>query len=296
MNGENSIIAIVLIAIALLFDSCASTVSITDLQQEADSAYDSGKFQQALKHYENLIQKWNANHQQENNPYYDKAGHAALGMNDMNLALEYFSQSIHYGKASSKTFQNLIRHYQAANNISREMMTIEDYIAAYPDDSLAQSNQSRLFEIYAVTSQWEKAIRQWENIDDKDDIPLLELYFDANKQLENTSICEQVANKLLIKDPDNLKALEWEAAKYYDRAEKRYAKELEAYEQNKTRRQYAILLEGYEIAGKDYRKARDLYEKLYSLNPDRRYAIYLHNIYARFQDEEKASFYRNKMK
>jgi tetratricopeptide (TPR) repeat protein len=295
MNRKPSFLSLIMLAIALYVSSCVSTISVADLQHNAETAYESGKYEQALTHYESLIENWNSNNPREENPYYDKAGHAALGMNDFDKASAYFSQSMHYGTASDKTYQRLVEHYRQIDNISREMITLEAYSEAFPEQAKNDDAHNRLFVIYTETSQWEKAEKQWEHVSAQQDEPLLIHLFTVKNKLGRNEEIDELTQQLLAINPDNIEALEWVARKYYERAETRYEYELQAYEQNKTRSQYSRLLEGYEIAGQDYRKARDIYEKLYKMKPERRYAIFLHNIYARFQDEERAAYYRSRM-
>lgn len=287
-------IALISLATILFTHSCKTTLSIAELQKNAEQAFDEGKYNTALLQYEHLIREWNNNHAFEENPYYDPAGHAAFALMDFNKAIEYFNHSTHYGFAGSKTYIALIEHYRGVNNFSREMSTINSLIEKFPEMAHETGAHERLFGMYVETGRWEEAATQIENISREPNIDLLEQLMLVHNNLGNEEDEEKIAHQLLALDSENIAALEWKAKKYFDAAEARYAAETEAYERNKTRSQYARLLRGYEEAGEDYRKARDIFERLYKHNPDRRYAIYLYNIFARFQDEEKAAYYRKR--
>lgn len=281
--------------LAFTLHSCVSIISVAEQEQKAEAAYADGNYAQAFKHYETLVNQWNQSNSREENPYFDPAGHAAFSMGQKDKALEFFSQSMHYGTASVETYTRLIDYYREINNFSREMMTIEGLLEQFPHKPAVQNARERLFVMYAETARWEEAEAQWQYLDHEPGKAMLEQYLEVCLQLNNTKKGNEIARKLLAQEPGNVPALEWRALQYFNKAEARYTAEQEAYERNKTRRQYARLLEGYEAAGEDYRKARDIYERLFRNNPDPRYARYLFNIYARFQDKEKAEYYRSRM-
>jgi hypothetical protein len=83
------------------------------------------------------------------------------------------------------------------------------------------------------------------------------------------------------------------AKKYYNIAENRYQAEMKAYENNKTRKQYALLLEALDEITEEFKISLGYFETLYRLNPRPVYANYMGNIYVRFNDQEKADYYLN---
>jgi hypothetical protein len=68
---------------------------------------------------------------------------------------------------------------------------------------------------------------------------------------------------------------------------------MKAYEENKTRKQYARLLKAFKIVTVDFKLSLDYYTRLYKLYPRPEYAKYLGNIYARLSDEKNAKYYHN---
>jgi tetratricopeptide (TPR) repeat protein len=275
-----------------IINGCTTTLSLADLQNKAEVAYHEGDYATALQHYKKLIEKWNSNHTFEENPYYDKAGHAAFALKQYNMANDYFAHSMHYGTAGVQTYLTLIDYNREINNFSREMTTLKGLIEKFPDVAPETGAHERLFEMYVETGRWQEAAAETKHIGRESDAGLLEQMLMVYNRIGNNEEEANIARQLLEMDSNNIAALEWQAKKYFEAAEARYNAETEAYEHNKSRRQYAQLLKGYEEAGEDYRKARDIFERLYKQNPERRYAIYLYNIYARFQDEEKANYYR----
>ena len=67
---------------------------------------------------------------------------------------------------------------------------------------------------------------------------------------------------------------------------------MEKYNQNKTTRQYKILLNELDVATEDFKKALSYFEKLWNDGTQEKYASYFANIYARFGDEQKAAYYK----
>lgn len=284
------------ILILLFFAGCSTTIKTTSVLENANSAYASGNYTEALNGYEKLIAHWDENNPREQNPYLDKAGHAAFLMGDYDKAIGLFTESMHYGTASIDTYIRLIDYYREKGNFSREMMALEGLVEQYPEAPVTKTKRSRLFEMAVEAKQWEMAEEQWAFVTDKNELPLLEKYFEVNRQLDNPQRSDSLATVILSLDKNNVPALEWKAKKYYDRAEERYTTEMAAYERTQTRKQYARLLEELKKANEDYRRARDIYERLYQTNPDKSYALYLYNIYTRFEDQEKAAYYRARMR
>ena len=63
-----------------------------------------------------------------------------------------------------------------------------------------------------------------------------------------------------------------------------------------TNKQYKILLEQLELSTADFKKSLVYLEKLWKLEPGKKYASYFANIYARFGDEAKAKSYEKYLK
>jgi tetratricopeptide (TPR) repeat protein len=136
------------------------------------------------------------------------------------------------------------------------------------------------------------------NHEAKNTEPNLEKYFELNKQLGNDEVCDSVSLALLELNPENVNGLEWNAVKIYHQAEQRYQQEMAKYEKNHTRSQYHILLKELDKVTADFRVALGYFEKLWKLNPDARsdYAGFMSNIHLRFNDEQKANYYRGFVK
>ena len=99
-------------------------------------------------------------------------------------------------------------------------------------------------------------------------------------------------NNLSLEDT-NVLAMEWEAMRLYNKAENRYQSEMKAYENKKTTSQYNKLLKAFEGVTADFKSSLKYFKELYEINPSKKYASYLANIYARLDDKQKAEYYKS---
>jgi tetratricopeptide (TPR) repeat protein len=178
------------------------------------------------------------------------------------------------------------------SNISKELSALSFIKENFPEQT--DGVNTRLFEIYSNIKEPEKALSAWEAMADesKSNEKNLVLYFDINKSLKDTVVCDSVSNELLKINPNQADALEWIASKYYWQGENQYQSAMAEYNRNKTNRQYRILLKELETSTANFKKALTYLEKLWKIEPGKKYASYFANIYARFGDEDKAKSYQ----
>ncbi|MBZ0243688.1 MAG: hypothetical protein K8F24_10770, partial [Bacteroidales bacterium] len=170
---------------------------------------------------------------------------------------------------------------------------LEPLIDLFAESEQAKAEKLRLYQIYFETEQWEKATVLWPpNTGAAQDESLLNTYFTAQKKLGNDEQLDELSAELLALNPENKAALEWKAIALYNKGEDRYQKELQEYENNKTNRQYKIMLAGLDASTKSFKQSLKIFEKLYGRETDKRYALYMANIYARFGDESNAKRYQ----
>ncbi|MFV0591611.1 MAG: tetratricopeptide repeat protein [Draconibacterium sp.] len=185
--------------------------------------------------------------------------------------------------------------YRSEDNLSKELSALESYVEQYGNDN--QKVNERLFQLYAEISSWEKANGLWQKMSNasQQTESNLETFLEVNKKLDNNAKCDSIASALLTVNSDHFEALDWMAKKFYWAGQNRYDTEMEKYEQNKTRKQYALLLKELDLVTADFKKALPYLEKLWEQKPGKEYASYLANIYARFGDEKKVDFYKKYM-
>ncbi len=280
----------------LSFSGCGPAREITRLSKEGKSAYEAGNHQAALDYYQKLIELKEDRDDEVSGETLNKAGMAAYHLGKTSLSLQYLDRARHTEAADEHTYVALAEGYREIDNLSREITNLEIYVNEYPEGEKIETMRERYFETLVESMNWEKAYELWPELEQetREKESFLNGYFAVNKALGNDEKCTLLAREILQINENNVDALEWLGLKYFRRAENRYNREMEAYERNRTHRQYAILLEAFEEINQDFRTALNYLSRLYQKEPSARIASYLANIYQRFEDEERARYYRQK--
>ncbi|MFW6289393.1 MAG: tetratricopeptide repeat protein [Mariniphaga sp.] len=286
---------IVIIVAGILFSvaSCKTTVNLAEYRQSAETAAEAGDYLIATEAYRVYFEQYPADNELEGSVY-AQAAQTAFQATETDQALEWFDQALQRGYDEASMYQTLAQIYQYQGNISKELTALENYVdkAASPEEEA----YSRLFTIFYTTDQPQKAMQVWDKVPDteKRTEQNLARYFALNKQMGNDATADSVSQALLEVAPDHVGALEWQAQKNYDKGEARYQREMKAYEARPTTGNYQTLLRGLKAATVHFREALQYFEKLWEVNPDDRdeYAVYMNNIHVRFNDKQKADYYR----
>jgi tetratricopeptide (TPR) repeat protein len=282
--------------IVFLFFACTSTKTLVNNLHEADHAFTEQNYEIALAKYEVIINTNRTNQVDSDAKIFENAGLSAFYIGNVGKTLEYLDRVRHREDLDPKTYLALAWANRQIDNLSREITALEAYTEKFPEGEDILETRIRLFETYVESRNWDLANQLWPTLDEMvySNENHLNAWFHVNSGLDKEDLLDEIAEKLLALSPDNEDALFHMAKNYYWMAENRYQKETKAYEQNRTHRQYATLLKGFEILNADFRKSLDYFLKLYEANPKAEYARYLGNIYMRFNDEKKAEYYHRK--
>lgn len=284
---------VIVLLVLLEFAACSPSKQLSKIREQAEEASINREYEKSLLLWEQIIANDEASQKQANTDSYEKAGNAALALGQLEKSETYFKLAVYYKTASPQTYQYLAGFYRQQENLSKEVAMLEPLLKNFPNSSEAKVEKLHLYWRYIETDQYEKALALWPPVDEADsDEKLLESLFTANKKTGNEDQLDQIADTLLLLNNANLLANEFKALNYYNKAEDRYRSELEAYEKQKTGKQYKIMLVGLDEATIDFKKALKLFEKLYLGNQNKKYALYMANIYARFGDEKQSLRYR----
>lgn len=274
---------------------CSTGTKVASVKETADHAFDNANYTAALAGYEQIIREFETEGRTDECPVYGKAGLAAMETGEVNKALDYLQMDTYTDFATGETYRGLAGGYRKIDNLSKEIMALKDYISKFPEGEHIYDMRTRLFETYVESENWEFAVELWPQIPDSEkDETLISKWFTVNRALENNDQANIISIRLLKINPNHIPALEWQAEMAYDKAESHYQREMEAYEKNKTNRQYKKLLEELKVITTEFQDAKQRYKKLYDLDPKPEYARYLSNIYVRLNDKQKADYYREK--
>ncbi len=279
---------------AVIISSCATSNQMSSTKAAADKAFTEGDMKTALAGYEKVIAGYENSGKSKECDVYTKAATAALNIGDIDKAAKYFEKARYTASENAGTYWGMATCYRKIDNLSKEMLALQDYKEKYPQGDKMDNVNLRLFEIYTQTENWEQALNIWPQIKNSADTSskIITDYFVINQALKNNKVCDSLANVMLKTDKNNIPALEWIAKKHYRKAEDLYQKEMKAYNKHKTRKQYARLLKALDKVTADFKTSLKYFKKLYSLQPMPEYARYLSNIYNRLDDKAKAEYYR----
>ncbi len=293
---KNPIFLVISIILLSSIIACSPLRQVSELSQRADQAYEAGDLKEAYELYVQIIETTPSRDQLTDGQVYNRAGVLAYKMGDTSKSLEYLELARHTPAADADTYITLARAYREIDNLSREITNLERYLEHFPGGDDADIAQKRLFQTYVESLNWQLASDLWKDLPGEpyQDEDLLEGYLMMHKALDNDEKATDIAEKLLDLNSNNIPALDHLARKHFNEAVSRHNREMRAYEQNRTHRQYAILLEAFEVINTDFRIALDYFQRLYRQDPKPEYADFLANIYERFQDEENARYYRRR--
>lgn len=293
---KHPIILILSIILLSAINACSPLRQVSEPSLEADQAYAAGDFAKAYELYVGVIETTPSRDQLSDGHVYNRAGILAYKLGDTGKSLEYLELARHTPAADADTYITLAKAYRKIDNLSREITNLERYIEHFPNGSDVDYALNQLFKTYVESLNWQLAMNLWSDLpgDPYMNEDLVESYLIMHKALDNDEKATDIAEKLLDLNANNIYALDHLARKHFNEAVSRHNREMRAYEQNRTNRQYAQLLEAFEIINTDFRIALDYFQRLYRQDPRPEYAGFLANIYERFQDDENARYYRQR--
>ena len=259
-------------------------------------AYQTGDYTIALESAEQIIVKTGEKGKSAEGHIYAIAGKSAYQLEAYDQSRDYLNSAREDGYSDEQTILFQADNYRRIDNLSKEITLLEEYLQKYPGGKYINAIRTRLFQTCLETENHEMALELWSLLDlqSRKETENLEVYLTINQVLNNEEVCDSIANLILDTNPEHESSLNWYAEKYYWKAENSYQAEMKAYEENKTRKQYAGLLKAFKIVTLDFKQSLDYYMRLYNLYPKPEYAKYLGNIYARLSDEKNAKYYHDK--
>lgn len=280
----------------MVVHSCSLLLHSPAVVQDADAAFEAGEYEEALRLYGQYIDAQKSRNRDVNGAVLNRAGVSAFELGQTQAAIDYLELARHTPESDALTYATLAKAYRTVDNLSREISNLERYLEAYPGHEEADVLRKRLFIALVESRNWHQAADLWLEFPGEKykDEALMTGFLKVNRALENTGKASDLADMLLDLNPRNTEALDYLGRKHFDEAISRYNREMRAYEQNRTHRQYAKLLEAFEIMNTDFRIALNYFLRLYEQDPRPEYASFLANIYERFQDEERARYFRSR--
>jgi tetratricopeptide (TPR) repeat protein len=294
----NNKLILTLAIIAIFFGACTAPKQIIHYDQLAINSADSGNYSQAITEWNTYI-----NQQKQNALEINPKAYAELGKNYFALE-QYTDAEINFDKARDANYADaemyvmMSQRYKMKDNLSKEITALEYYRDHFSNDKDSSIMRNRLFETSLESENWEQAESIWAQMDEssKKNEKYLLIYFKMNKNLNHKEKCDEIALQLLSINNKNTEALDWMAKKYYKLAEDRYQNAMAVYNKRKTTKNYKILLKELDQVTIDFKKSLEYFEPLWDMEGGKKYAVYLANIYARFDDKTKSQYYKKYIK
>jgi hypothetical protein len=282
------------VILLITFLACSPARQVSQEIAEAQSSFRQGDYGRALQLYEHYI----SGMQNQNVPdsIYKFAGLAAFETGNTEKTLQYLNHIRHSALVNDQVLYAFAVSNRNINNLSRELAALEQYVSGYPNSDRIKEMKLRLFEALSESRNSEQALELWPEIETEAAQSEVHLnhYLKLLEEAGRDDELYKTSYHLLSLNPDNTDALFVLAKYYFRKAENLYQKEMEAYEKNRTHRQYAQLLRSFEVLNADFRKSLTHFLKLYNLDPKPQYAQYIGNIYTRFNEPAKANEFNRK--
>jgi len=287
-------IGILVLSIPVLFMSCSTGKLVVEQEQTALKLAAEGNYQAATGEWNKYITERVAKGNEVAASDYAVAAKTAVKAGRKDLAEKWFGLASYGGYSDAEMELELAKIYKESNQTPKEMNTLERFLSKYPDAPETSDVNARLFEIYAGLRDDQQALSSWTQMtaEKKGELEYQELYFKIILRHGSDEEKEQIANLVVNLDPNNVSALEWLGETLYRRAEESYQAEMKAYEKNHTHMQYLHLTQELKVINGNFQKSLDCFTKLWNIEQKKSYATYLTNIYTRFDNKEKANYYR----
>ncbi len=279
---------------AALIMGCSTGNQLNEQKITAQQYYRQGNYQQALDIWMAEIANFEHKGQETACPVYTLAAFANMKLGNPQQALDLLKKATYSDFIADSTYSALAEIYRQQDNLSLEMISLQDYMAHSPKGKSISTVILRLFELYVESKNWELADAEWDqltSVQKEQEKSLLD-YFAVNKALNHDHVCDSLAENLLKLNENQTIALIWLGKKYYQKAEDQYQLEMKAYEAHKTNKQYKQLLNALDEVTFNFKRALKYFEKLYEVSPDTTAATYLSYIYNRLDDKPKADYYK----
>lgn len=280
----------------MLLPGCAMLGPGEPVYQQAYSSYIAGDHSAALSFFEKHIHEQSERGEIVADTIFRFAGMAAWQLGKNQKALDYLNRIRHSPAADGPVHLALAKLNREVDNLSREITALEQFMQITPDEEISGDIRTRMFEVYAESRNYDQALQAWTLAEPYaiDDEETLGLYFQVLDQTDNHNKQYETANALLDLNPQNTEALYFLGKHYFWLAENRYQNEMQAYQSNRTHRQYSQLLRALDVLNEDFRTSLQYFERLWDIDEKPAYAQYLGNIHLRFDNRDKARYYHSR--
>ena len=283
------------LAVAVGLSGCNSQKAVIAARQDADLLYYQKDYLNAFDKYSDIIESYISKKADVPSELYASAGKCLYYSDSPAAAMPYFKLAEDGGFDDEQILMLQIKHYADADNLSKELDHLEKYSALYPEGNDIDFVNYRMYLRYCEMQEYRKAHLRFQELADeyRDDIAIIEKQHLVCTKLSRQSEADSIARQLYNMNPNNLIGLNYMAYDAYITTENEYVAAIKAYEANKTAAGYKVMLQKTEPLAARYRKAKDLYVRLYNQYKRPHDAAILSRICTRLNDKQNAAYYDN---
>jgi hypothetical protein len=280
--------------VAVILSGCGSKMkALVATRQDADLMYYQKDYLNAFDKYCEIIESHVSKKETVPAELYASAGKCLYYADSKTEAMKYFALAENAGFEDEQVLLLQIKHYGEADNLSKELDRLEKYSALYPDGiEIAYVNYRRYLR-YCEMQEYGKAHLRFQSLADeyRDDVAILENQHHVCEKLNRQDEADNIARQLYNMNPNNLIGLNYMAYDAYITTENEYVAAIKAYESNKTTANYKIMQQKTAPLVARYKKAKEMYTRLYTLYKRPYDAAILSRICTRLNEKQNAAYY-----
>ena len=296
MNTRQIMCGMVLsVVVFALLSACGSGKALVSARQEADLLYYQKDYLNAFDKYSGIIESYVSKKETVPAELYALAGRCLYYSDSPAAAMPYFKLADDGGYEDELILMLQIKHYGDADNLSKELDCLEKYSALYPEGGDIAYVNYRLYLRYCEMQEYGKAHLRYQSLapEYRDDIAIIEKQHLVCTKLSRQEEADSIARQLYNLNPNNLIGLNYMAFDAYNSTEQEYVAAIKAYESNKTNAAYKTMQQKTAPLAARYKKAKELYVRLYNLYKRPHDAAILSRICTRLNDKQNAAYYDN---
>lgn len=262
--------------------------------KKANNALSNSDYTEALTNFNAAFQKelpdssvvaWNAG----------LAGICAEESQNEDKAIEYFKLAMAYKTQDTDIYDRLLALAKKNNDISLEEMVLISLKNNFPEK--ASKYNSKLLYVYFNSQQYEKAIAVVNELlaDEPQSNNIMYMKAVAMHKTGQTDLAMEDLAQILTTEPNNVKANSMLGIIYYQKAEKRFNKLTDNYNNLKDpdRVDYWHYTKEILTCNPDYKKAITYLTIAYEKEPNDVLRAAIYNSYIRLEQKDKAYKYKN---
>ncbi len=282
-------------ALSVILPGCGSSKTMVSARQEADLMYYQKDYLNAFDKYCQIIELYVSKKETVSAELYALAGKCLYSADSHAAAIPYFKLAEDAGYEDEQILMMQIKHYADADNLSKELDRLEKYSALYPDGNDIKFVNYRLYLRYCEMQEYGKAHLRYQTLDPeyRDDIAIIEKQHLVCTKLGRQDEADSIARQLYNLNPNNLIGLNYMAYDAYINTENEYVAAIKAYEAKKTNAAYKTMQQKTAPLAARYKKAKELYIRLYNQYKRPHDAAILSRICTRLNDKQTAAYYDN---